>query len=247
MIPPRPILCDSCAYDITSFADAARADPTIPCPECGNRAFLSLPGYRRGTPWQLELSNESFWRTYLLAHTRPRRLWREVRPIPSKGIIWLINIACALLANVLISAIWLCATFGLAAIPYAFHNLFFLLPALPFLTVTITLVARLLARVVGWRLPKKTVWTVMDHSTIYWTITIAFSTNLLFAMSPLYSAFPSLESLLDVLFLTAFVLPPLVMFAATLFGLRALRIRKPSAQHDPRAALPRAVASDSRA
>lgn len=79
MTTARPILCESCGYDITSLEHAIDQNLNAPCPECGFRMIASRPEHRYGSPWQQRQSLTNFFKTASRVVTSPYNAWWNVR------------------------------------------------------------------------------------------------------------------------------------------------------------------------
>ncbi|MGD9692985.1 MAG: hypothetical protein AB7G17_09375 [Phycisphaerales bacterium] len=235
MTPPLPILCSSCGYDITFLADATRADPTLPCPECGASLSGSLPESRSNTYRASDYSLRAMLRVYLDAHLHPIAMWRRAPLNKNTGALWIVNAA---LAAILLAFIPL--TLGLVtgdlvqAAVIALLMFFAAWAVITFLSMLIALLGLITARILRWRVTRETFWVALDRSTLLWPL----SSVLMVVVDRLLEQTSASPQLTFWSALAVSVTPPsLLILTYFLYGLRALRFANPP-QPPPDPSLP---------
>lgn len=217
MTGPLPILCESCGYDVSDLAVAATTDPSILCSECGLAVRDSLPAARPGTAWQQRHSFFNALHTIIDAHVHPRSIWRRVRPESVDFPLWTQVSLLVPLPLVVLTAL-----FGGLLTAVVLYPM--LVTLLLLANLAIAAFAQLVARVLAWRTSSSTLYAALDHASCYWPSAFALSFLALIstALIPSSNA-PSSGLAALTLALIALFAPPLLVLAATLLGLRALR------------------------
>lgn len=237
MTPPLPILCNSCGYDVTNLANAARGDPTLPCPECGMPISQSLPT-PLPTPHQPHTSMlASMARGYLDVYRHPLSVWRRLPVANTTGETSILN---ALVAGVALAVSGL-AHAWINSIEGAMGDVILVLLAgsiaILALTYIIAFIAARFASLKHWRLTNQTFTTVMNHATMLWPSACILSAACLIITDAIFDLSNLPPSLTTPIFVVLLALPPIAVFCATLQGLHALRFANPP-QPPPDPSLP---------
>ncbi len=234
MPPPLPILCNSCGYDITPLADRARRDPNLPCPECEAKMWRSLPERRHDPrdPPQSLLAHVC--REYLDVYRRPFTIWQRIPLDHPAGVLSLLNVALtALLFLCSVPLLIWSQSNAYEAREWCFALLLWTPLTGVILLILADVVAHQLARLSWWRYTRRTLWTVLDRTTMLGPLGCTLTIVTMTILSAVEKAHrPSLVVPRYALFLTL-AITPLLILIPTILALRALRYANPPPHSPP--------------